>query len=288
MDYSNQEYHNDNFTVENLKSDKNYVYEAKLYNKIYKKCIENIKYENRKGKSSCYFSIPRVIMGEILYNPASCTVFLIKKFRKIGFKVTLIRKFIILLSWLSANKRNITLEEDCKFLEEEIKNNKQEEINGKSNKDIISNNNDLNNNDINNNDINNNNINNNNNYKDTKIKEGINKGMNIFTNNYIPIVEYEEKIKDKEIIKNNQVGHNSHSNHIGQQNQHIDLTKPLIKKKASYNDQTKNMIIKPNISANTHIIAGNNNNDNGIEQKTKINKGVIFPKLRRGNTFINH
>ena len=71
----------------------------KTYKKLLKKCHHRITFTASKSLTSCVFQIPEYVPGLPLFDIEKCRRYLIRKLRKNKFKVALVDRYIIYISW---------------------------------------------------------------------------------------------------------------------------------------------------------------------------------------------
>ena len=57
--------------------------EKKLLDVVLNKCIEGIQHTNKYTKKTFYiFSVPKILIGQMTYNPSDCVLYIIQAFEK--------------------------------------------------------------------------------------------------------------------------------------------------------------------------------------------------------------
>jgi hypothetical protein len=86
----------DELTKEREKKD--YILDRLIID-LYKKCIKEIKFENKAGLTSMSFEVPMFLMGYPLYDQEEVTLLLNKMLKKKGFKTIFYEPCRIQISW---------------------------------------------------------------------------------------------------------------------------------------------------------------------------------------------
>jgi hypothetical protein len=90
------------FNINELKKIQNEKKEnrKKVFIIVLQKCINRIKYINKNSNSTeCWFTIPKLIVGQPLFNIPKCSEFLLEELNTLGFKTNCIQPDNIHISW---------------------------------------------------------------------------------------------------------------------------------------------------------------------------------------------
>lgn len=92
--------------------------EKKLFDIVLNKCIEGIQYTNKYTKKTFFvFTVPKILIGHISYNPNDCVLYITQAFQNKGYNTCLLSLREIYIDWSDYKKGNVTQ----KLIEDPVK-----------------------------------------------------------------------------------------------------------------------------------------------------------------------
>ena len=82
--------------------------ERKLFDIVLNKCIEGIKHTNKYTKKTFFiFTVPKILIGYITYNPNDCVLYITREFKNKGYNAHLLSLRDIYIDWSDYKKTNV-------------------------------------------------------------------------------------------------------------------------------------------------------------------------------------
>ncbi len=88
-----------------LQREKEKLFKARqqVFDIVLKKCIEGILFTNKNNKTFFIFEVPKIIIGEPLYNYKVCLLYIIDKLKMKKYKVEFIEPNGLYIDWAESN-----------------------------------------------------------------------------------------------------------------------------------------------------------------------------------------
>jgi hypothetical protein len=97
------------FNINELKKIQNEKFEnrKKVFIIVLGQCINRVKYINKNSNATeCWYNIPKIIVGQPLFNIEKCSEFVLKELNNLGFKTNCITPDNIHISWSLVDTQN--------------------------------------------------------------------------------------------------------------------------------------------------------------------------------------